>query len=238
MLTAHLATSLTLAGLVVLAGRIVVPWDGEGRLSVRSPERLSLDSIARPYTSLIQRAAVAQGLDPELVAAVIEVESSFNPLAVSPRGARGLMQIIPETWRELNPTGSCRGEHPPPAREKGCIYDAAANVESGTRYLRSLLARFGGDVTLALAAYNAGAKAVERAAPPGRRGAVPALAETRHYTQAVLDRWTRRRLGLSHGEVQALSRLRRVAWWLLAADAALLGAAFAAKPSWAGGTRG
>ncbi|MDI6871900.1 MAG: lytic transglycosylase domain-containing protein [Bacillota bacterium] len=238
MLTAYLLTALALAGVVVLAGRTAASWSSEGRLLAGVPGRLPTRLSSLPYASLIQRTASAQGLDPVLVAAVVEVESGFNPLAVSPKGARGLMQIIAPTWQELNPASACRGDHPPPVREKGCIYDPAANLASGTRYLRSLLDRFAGDVVLALAAYNAGAEAVERVAPPGGSGAVLALAETRQYTEAVLNRWTRERVGLSYAQARALPRLLRAAWWLLAVDAAVLGMAFAVRPSWAGGTRG
>jgi soluble lytic murein transglycosylase-like protein len=237
MLTAYLATSLMLVGFAILAGRLAASWTGDGRLPAGAGWFFG-EPRARPYASLIQRAAAAQGLDPALVAAVIEVESGFNPLAVSPRGAGGLMQIMPETWRELNPAGPCLGDHRPPAREKGCLFDPAANVASGTRHLRSLLDRFAGDVRLALAAYNAGAGAVERAAPPGQRGAVPALAETRSYTELVLDRWTYARVVLSYAQTRSLAGCARIAWWLLALNAGILGVAMVAKPSWAGGTRG
>jgi soluble lytic murein transglycosylase-like protein len=173
-------------------------------------------------------------LDPLLVAAVVEVESGFDAAAVSPRGARGLMQIIPSTWRELNPASACRGAHAPPAREPGCIYDPVANLAAGTRHLRGLLGRFNGDVLLALAAYNAGEGAVERAAGPGQAGAIPALAETRRYTELVLDRWTEARLGIGSTQVRGLARLLAVARWLLAADALVLAVALVVRPTWAG----
>lgn len=215
MLTAYLLTSLALLGVTVLAGL---------------PDH--------PYAALLQRTAAARGLDPELVAAVIEVESGFNPFAVSAKGARGLMQIIPSTWRELNPASSCAGDHPPPACGRHCIFDPTANLESGTRHLRTLLDRFGGDAALALAAYNAGQAAVERAAPPGEQGAVPALAETRRYVAGVLDLWTRGQGGEAYRKARNLRALLAVSKWLLAVDGLALGAAMVARPSWAGGVRG
>lgn len=240
MLGAHLATALVLAAVTLLADGLAVPDSRDWRANPAATggsAGLGAPLLSRPYGALIQRAALSQGLDPALVGAVVEVESGFNPEAVSSRGARGLMQIIPSTWRELNPGAPCRGDHPPPAREAGCIYDPEANLRSGTRYLRSLLDQLEGDVVLALAAYNAGPGAVERAAPPGRAGAVPAIAETQRYTAAVLDRWSQRRTGLSYGRVRGLAALLAAGRWLSLLDALILGMVIAWKPDWAGGRR-
>ena len=117
---------------------------------------------------LAEEAARRHGLDPALVRAVVAVESGFQPQAVSPKGAKGLMQLMPATAREL-------GVADP--------FDAAANLDGGSRYLRSLLARYEGDLAKALAAYNAGMGAVAR-----HRG-VPPYAETRRYVQKVLGRY-------------------------------------------------
>ena len=117
---------------------------------------------------LADEAARRHGLDPALVRAVVAVESGFQPEAVSPKGAKGLMQLMPATAREL-------GVADP--------FDAAANLDGGSRYLRSLLARYEGDLAKALAAYNAGMGAVAR-----HRG-VPPYAETRRYVQKVLGRY-------------------------------------------------
>lgn len=240
MLTAYLLTALVLAEVIVLAGRIAAPWNGRAWRpsggAWQEKEASGSDPAAR-QEAFVRRAALAQGLDPGLVTAVIEVESGFDPLAVSPKGARGLMQIMPSTWRELNPNSACRGEHDPPAAEPGCIFSPEANVISGTRYLRTLLDRFSGDVALALAAYNAGAGAVADAARPGEAGAIPALAETRRYVGDVLDRWTRGRTGLTYRETRNLSWLLGVARWLLWLDGVILGVAIVARPSWAGGVR-
>jgi len=117
---------------------------------------------------LAAEAARRHGLDPALVRAVVAVESGFQPQAVSPRGAQGLMQLMPATAREL-------GVADP--------FDPAANLDGGSRYLRSLVARYDGDLGKALAAYNAGMGAV------ARHGGVPPYAETRRYVQNVLGRY-------------------------------------------------
>jgi len=113
----------------------------------------------------IAPAASKYGVAPELVAAVIWAESSGDPNARSHRGARGLMQLMPETATELGVT---------------TILDPRENVEGGTRYLRQMLDAHEGDVSLALAAYNAGPEAVRR-----YRG-IPPYRETREYVGRVI----------------------------------------------------
>ena len=117
---------------------------------------------------LVADAAVRHGLDPALVRAVVAVESGFRPEAVSPKGAQGLMQLMPATARDLGVADPL---------------DAAANVDGGSRYLSQLVARYDGDLTKALAAYNAGMGAVAR-----HRG-VPPYAETREYVRKVLGQY-------------------------------------------------
>ena len=120
---------------------------------------------ASDYDSLIAEHAARHALRPELVKAVIQVESGFNPRAMSSKGAMGLMQLMPATARELGVRNA---------------YDPAENVRGGTAYLRQLLDRYDGNEELALAAYNAGAGAVDRS---GRR--IPAYRETRDYVRKV-----------------------------------------------------
>jgi soluble lytic murein transglycosylase-like protein len=127
------------------------------------PAAATLAPEAVPFDQLVLRAARRHNVDPRLVHAVITVESRYQPRARSPKGAMGLMQLMPGTARDL------RVSDP---------YDPAANIEGGVRYLRQLLDRF--DLRLALAAYNAGAATVERF------GGVPPYAETRDYVSRVL----------------------------------------------------
>lgn len=118
-----------------------------------------------PFGSSIRSAADAHRVDPLLLAAVAEVESNFNPRAVSHRGAVGLVQVLPSTAR-LSPEG---------------LLDPEVNLDRGASYLRYLLERFGGDLELALAGYNAGPGAVRR------HGGVPPYRETRRYVKKVLE---------------------------------------------------
>ena len=114
--------------------------------------------------SAIDQAAARHNVDPNLVRAVIKVESNFNPNAVSRKGAMGLMQLMPQTARQL------RVSNP---------FDPEQNVDAGVRHLKQLMENYGGDVKLTLAAYNAGQGAVARSA------GVPRFAETRNYVKRI-----------------------------------------------------
>jgi len=118
------------------------------------------------YDPMIDRAARSAAVRPELVRAVIVVESAFNPRAVSKRGAQGLMQLRPATARRYGVSDA---------------FDPEQNITAGAHYLRDLLARFGNNLELTLAAYNAGEDAVERY---GR--SIPPFTETRNYVPAVM----------------------------------------------------
>lgn len=126
--------------------------------------------ITLPYGKLIAEAAEHYSLDGLLLAAVVEAESGFDPRAVSPRGAQGLMQLMPATAADI-------GLHQP--------HDPRSNVRAGARYLRDQLRRFDDDLVLALAAYNAGPGNVLR-----YRG-VPPFRETRAYVDRVLSNYLR-----------------------------------------------
>ena len=118
-----------------------------------------------PYKQLIDAAAAKYGLDPALLRGLIKAESNFDPNAGSPAGAQGLCQLMPGTAASL-----------------GCsnVHDPAQNIDAGARYLRQQLDAFGGDVSKALAAYNAGPGAVQR------YGGVPPYGETQNYVQKVM----------------------------------------------------
>ena len=129
--------------------------------------------VAR-FAALIRKNAQSSGLDPALVQAIVAVESAFEPRAVSDKGAVGLMQVLPATGERYG----VRGDAKRSARDK--LFDPATNLRVGTRYLRDLLARFENDLSLALAAYNAGEGAVTV-----RANRIPPFAETRDYVNLV-----------------------------------------------------
>ncbi|MFZ0278874.1 MAG: lytic transglycosylase domain-containing protein [Candidatus Sulfotelmatobacter sp.] len=116
--------------------------------------------------SAIEAAAARHNVDPNLVRAVVKVESNFNPNAVSRKGAMGLMQLMPSTARQL------KVRNP---------FDPAQNVDAGVRHLKQLLESYDGDIKLTLAAYNAGAGAVARSS------GVPAYAETQNYVRRITN---------------------------------------------------
>jgi soluble lytic murein transglycosylase-like protein len=127
---------------------------------------------ARPYEQAIAQTAGRFGLDPALLHAVVSVESGYNAEAVSPRGAAGLMQLMPDTARRFGVQD---------------VFDPAENLRGGAQYLAELLGRFG-NLQLALAAYNAGEGAVIR-----HGNAVPPYPQTARYVPKVLDRFQQSR---------------------------------------------
>ena len=122
---------------------------------------------------LIEPAAAKYELDPNLVAAVIWAESSGDPKAVSTKGAQGLMQLMPKTARDMGVSD---------------VLDPSQNVDGGSRYLREMLDRHDGDLSRALAAYNAGPEAVRK------YGGIPPFRETQNYVGKVMRAYERARV--------------------------------------------
>ena len=120
--------------------------------------------------ALISKVAVEQGIDERLLKAVVQAESDFNPDEVSHTGAMGLMQLMPDTARELGVVDP---------------FNPYQNLTGGSKYLKQMLTRFNGDTSLALAAYNAGPGAVKRA------GGIPNIAETKNYVSKILGNLNR-----------------------------------------------
>jgi len=137
-----------------------------GTMSGTAQGWLRLPDAVRPrYSEEIREIAARHGVNADLVEAVIRVESAFNPRAVSNKGAQGLMQLMPRTASALGVRN---------------VFDPYQNIDGGVRHLRYLLDRYPGNVSLALAAYNAGEKAVDY-----HRG-IPPYAETTQYVQRIL----------------------------------------------------
>ena len=137
------------------------PQDGSTRdfASMVSGKRDEIDAIIREKSSRL-------GLDEKLVRSVVAAESNYDPKAVSAKGAQGLMQLMPQTAKEMGVND---------------VFDTEENLEGGSQYLKLMLDRYGNDVQKALAAYNAGPGAVDKA------GKIPEFKETQSYVKKVLD---------------------------------------------------
>ncbi len=136
-------------------------WDNEKREPAPAP-------AGKDFTRIIHQACAHYRLDPAMIKAMIKVESNFNPKAVSPKGATGLMQLMPGTAREL-------GVSDP--------YNPVENIWAGTYYIKCMIVRFKYKYDLAFAAYNAGPNAVER------YHGIPPYSETRRYVKKVNYYW-------------------------------------------------
>jgi len=172
--------TLKLEGHRVEDGLLILVLEDGGEIGV-PPETVRgfvpdeiVEEVVGPVGTDLRSLAIAtarkHGLDPELVLAVVGVESAFRPKAVSTKGAQGLMQLMPATAASLGVTDAL---------------DPAQNLDGGVRHLGSLLTLYGGDLSRALAAYNAGEGAV------ARHGGIPPFKETREYVKRVLERYER-----------------------------------------------
>jgi soluble lytic murein transglycosylase-like protein len=169
----HTQVNQTLV-LHMVNGTLEVPMASVARIEsvAENPDQMKADnpsSMSKNATELLRDAAIAQGLPPELVRSVAQIESGLRQEALSPKGALGLMQLMPGTAAEVGVKPDC----------------ADGNAQGGAKYLRSLLLRYRGDAVLALAAYNAGPGAV------GTFGGVPPYSETRRYVERVLREFAR-----------------------------------------------
>ena len=150
-----------------------VPVDSRFRLLIAAPGEVHSGTVSqwlrrsKPYSHLIDDAARASGLQPALIRAVLMAESGGDPRAVSPRGARGLMQLMPATARQYG---------------VGNSFDPEQNIRAGSQYLRDLTDHYRNDLELVLAAYNAGPAAVDQ-----HGGAIPPIKETLAYVPRVLQ---------------------------------------------------
>jgi membrane-bound lytic murein transglycosylase MltF len=161
--------------------RLYLNNDGSGYVDVRSEEVDHFERDLTPATGttalklpdVVGSASHRYHLDPDLVNSVIRAESGFNPKAVSRKGAKGLMQLEPQTAAQLGVSD---------------VFDPSANVDGGTRYLRELLVRYDFDLIKALAAYNAGPQRVEQ------YHGVPPYYETQAYVARVVRDFNRKKL--------------------------------------------
>jgi soluble lytic murein transglycosylase-like protein len=149
--------------LIVRVAPDEIPYPDEVPEVAAAPTIPALGAVPEDFRELIQTTAARHGVDPVLVSALIQVESAFHSGAISPKGARGLMQIMPSTGRQYGALD---------------LLDPAVNIEAGVRHLKRLLTRY--DLPQALAAYNAGEGAVDRF------GGIPPFSETRNYVSRVL----------------------------------------------------
>ncbi|MCL4524594.1 MAG: lytic transglycosylase domain-containing protein [Acidobacteria bacterium] len=155
-------------GRVAMRAEEVAQIEPEDYFPIRATDALP----GTPFAELIRAAAQRHGVDEDLICSIIVAESGFNPRAVSRKRARGLMQLMPATASSLAVDDA---------------FDPAQNVDAGTRYLKWLLERYGQDLTLALAAYNAGPDRI------AQYGGVPPFSETRAYVRRVLAEYSRRK---------------------------------------------
>jgi soluble lytic murein transglycosylase-like protein len=140
--------------------------NSSGTALLRRPALVAEGKEKGSFDSIIKSISAKYNIDPRLVSAVVQTESNFNPNAESASGAQGLMQLMPDTARELGVQNSL---------------DPVQNLEGGVHYLRSMLDRYDGNVSMALAAYNAGPGTVSK------YGGIPPYQETQSYVRRVLD---------------------------------------------------
>jgi soluble lytic murein transglycosylase-like protein len=160
-----------------------------GELSFMGENRPAVNIDRDGVEKLVKEAAERHQVDPALIRAVIETESNWNPAAISRKGALGLMQLIPTTAQRFGANDA---------------FSPKQNVEAGVSYLKTLLERYNGNLDLALAAYNAGEGAVDRA------HGVPSFRETRNYVQKVQEAYFRPGSGRLDSTYTRANQIHRV----------------------------
>lgn len=159
--------------------RLNSPQPGTSSERGSRPQRHARRVNPAQFDRIIEKSARANSIDPLLIKAIIKVESDFDQFATSVKGAQGLMQLMPETAREMRVSNS---------------YSSSQNISGGTRYLRKLLNTYDGDLARSLAAYNAG---------PGRvakKGPLPRIKETQEYVRKVINHYRRYQQVASDGQ--------------------------------------
>lgn len=171
-------------------------------LSTIKNHSIPLEGDIHPLINRINQVGMKYDIDPNLIFAVIEKESNFNPRAISRSGARGLMQLSPFVWKSYSGS-ACSGTHSNQVvcHQGNCIYDPEANLRVGVKYLRLLMDHYHGRVDLALEAYNAGLANVT----PGSQ---PKYGETRHYLKNVFLQWHDLRKDAISFKLEAALRFR------------------------------
>jgi hypothetical protein len=162
---------------------------GKSPLLAKDPRNGAPSTGPLDLNDVVSTASERYRLDPDLVNSVIKAESGFNVRAVSPKGAQGLMQLMPGTASQLGVPNA---------------FDAQANVEGGTRYLRELLERYNFDLVKALAAYNAGPQRVERF------GGVPPYYETRAYVARIVKDFNKKKIAQKKAAVHSTAAKNHV----------------------------
>jgi hypothetical protein len=183
---------LTGVGILVTEGPLVKTMK---MMTAVTENQEDLAGDLQPIIRIINRSALANNVDPNLVYAIIKSESNFSPRAVSPRGAKGLMQLMPEVWQQYHKKNSDNDKD-------NDIFSPEANIDVGVKYLKDLLNYYQGRVDLALEAYNAGISNV-------RPGNEPKFRETRGYVQNTLGLWQTLRREAINQELQMSLYLQR-----------------------------
>lgn len=155
-----------------VAGAAMIPWTPPAASAPRLMPSIMFEPFCDPVpqpelSKMIGDAAEKNGIEPAVVREVARQESGFRPCAVSPKGAEGLMQLMPSTQDQFQVIDP---------------FSPIASIDAGTKLLKQLLDRYHGDLSLALSAYNAGAAAVDKA------GGIPQIPETQNYVSSILSR--------------------------------------------------